>query len=92
MSPEFYDKLIQSAVTDVTGTATWVSFFGAGGSTGFFGKSGRVHYTGVWLQVTAGGYVTVRVPLSEFTGETRSINKSQETAITMRLTATPSTP
>lgn len=92
MSPEFYDKLIHLAVTDGTGTAAWLSVFGAGGSGGFFGRTGIVRFTGVWLQVTAGGYVTVRVPLSEFTGETRSINKSQETAITIRLTATPPTP
>lgn len=92
MSPEYYDKLIHSAVTDGIGTAAWLSVFGAGGSGGIFGRTGIVRYTDVWLQVTAGGYVAVRVPLSGFTGETRSIKKSQETAITIRLTAIPPTP
>lgn len=91
-SPEHYDKLIASATTAVSGGAQIASAFGAGGSGGFFGRSGRVNYRHIWLQVSAEGYETVRMPLSQFTGDTGSLGQSQTHEFTIKLAASRITP
>lgn len=84
-SPDFYDKLITESATDKSGMARITSYFGAGGSTGVFGRSGRVVYRNIWVQVSADGYETARTRLSQFTGETRSVRRNQTTAFTIKL-------
>jgi|GEM_PF-3273877 len=83
--PEFCDKLLAEAATDSSGTARIIAGFGAGGTTGIFGRSGEVVYANKWLQVSADGYETARMPLSRYTGETRSVRRDQTTALTIKL-------
>ncbi len=86
-SPDFYDKLVAKAGTDESGTATVSAAFGAGGTTGILGRSGRVVYFDTWLQVFADGYETTRSPLSRYTGSTRSVGRSQDIEIVIELAA-----
>ena len=64
-SPAGYDRLIAESCTDQNGTAQIIRLFGAGGSAGVFGRSGRVVSRNIWLQVSADGYETARTRLSE---------------------------
>ena len=76
---------LSDLTTNSAGEASTTYGFGAGGMTGVFGRSGTVGFGHHAFVVSEPGYETVKLPIEEFTGRSRSIRSSLNFDISIKL-------